>query len=404
MPKNDLDAFLREAVSLGASDLHLSPGLPPTVRIDGQLAPLDRPVVTADRAEALISSILTGEQRARLARDLELDLAYSLPEGGRFRANAYFGRGAPGAAFRSIPATVPELGELGLPPVVAGLTEVPRGIVLVTGPTGSGKSTTLAAMIDRINRTRSVHVVTVEDPTEYLHAHKKSVITQREVERDTRSFSRALRQALRQDPDEFLHRDRNCIINQREVGQDTASFKRALRRVLRQDPDVILVGEMRDLETIALAVTAAETGQLVLATLHTQSAPQTVDRIIDVFPSHQQRQVRTQLANTLQAVVSQTLVRRRGGGRVAACEVLAATPGIRNMIRDAKTHQIPSAMQTGAEAGMRTMNAALAQLVRDGLVAPEDAEAHSGDTEELRRLAGPARNSPRDGLRASSGR
>ena len=367
MSKSDLDAFLRETVALGASDLHLSPGLPPTVRVDGQLVPLDRPVLTADGAQALISSILTGEQRERLAHDLELDLAYSLPEGGRFRANAYFGRGAPGAAFRSIPATVPELEELGLPAVVAELTEIPRGIVLVTGPTGSGKSTTLAAMIGKINRTRRVHVVTVEDPIEYLHAPGKSIITQREVERDTRSFSRALRQAL------------------------------------RQDPDVILVGEMRDLETIALAVTAAETGQLVFATLHTQSAPQTVDRIIDVFPPHQQRQVRTQLANTLQAVVSQTLVRRRGGGRVAACEVLVATPGIRNMIRDAKTHQIPSAMQTGAETGMRTMNAALARLIRDGLVAPEDAEAHSVDAEELRRLAGPVRADPRGGLRASSG-
>ena len=265
----------------------------------------------------------------------------------------YFQRGPLGAAFRTVPSEIKSLGELGLPKVVEDLTEKPRGLVLVTGPTGSGKSTTLAAMIDKINETREEHIMSVEDPIEFLHHHKK------------------------------------CIVNQREVNQDTKSFAQALKHVLRQDPDVILVGEMRDLETISLAVTAAETGHLVFGTLHTQDAPQTVDRVIDVFPPHQQHQIRTQLANALQGIITQTLIPRRGGeGRVVACEVLVPTPGVRNLIREGKNHQIYSAMQTGGQFGMQTMDAALVDLVRRGLVSREEAERRSSNPDELRRLAG----------------
>jgi twitching motility protein PilT len=267
--------------------------------------------------------------------------------------NVYFQKGSLGAAFRTIPHDIKSLSELGLPQSVKDLTEKPRGLVLVTGPTGSGKSTTLASMIDRINETRNEHIMSVEDPIEFLHSHKK------------------------------------CIVNQREVNQDTKSFAQALKHVLRQDPDVILVGEMRDLETISLAVTAAETGHLVFGTLHTQDAPQTVDRIIDVFPSHQQDQIRTQLANALQGVITQTLIPRRdGGGRAVAAEVLVPTPGVRNLIREGKNHQIYSAMQTGGKFGMQTMDASLVELLRRGIISREEAEKRSSNPEELRRLAG----------------
>lgn len=338
-------------MACGASDLHLTPDLPPMVRVDGKLRPLDRQPLTSDAARGLLFGALSQGQRDRLEMDLELDFGLSCGRS-RFRGNAYFARGAAGAVFRAVPERVPGLDELRLPAVVGEMTRASMGLILVTGPTGSGKTTTLAAMIGEINATREEHIVSVEDPIEFVHQHKRSVVTQREVERDTRSFARALRQ------------------------------------VLRQDPDVILVGEMRDLETISLTMTAAETGHLVLATLHTQDAPQTVDRVVDVFPPHQQGQVRAQLAGVLRAVVSQTLLPRRGGGRVVACEVLVATPGVRNLIRESKTHQIRSAIQTGRRHGMQTMDASLAELVRAGLTLPEDAARHAGDPEEFRRLAG----------------
>jgi twitching motility protein PilT len=348
-----LSDYLFDAITMGASDLHITAGLPPMVRINGQVQPLDYPPLTPNVTRDMIYDILSNEQRQRLENDWELDFSYSLPRTARFRVNVYFQRGSLGAAFRAVPDVIKSISELGLPETVEDMTEKPRGLVLVTGPTGSGKSTTLAAMIDRINETRHEHIMSVEDPIEFLHSHKK------------------------------------CIVNQREVNQDTRSFAQALKHVLRQDPDVILVGEMRDLETISLAVTAAETGHLVFGTLHTQDAPQTVDRIIDVFPPHQQHQVRAQLANALQGIITQTLIPRKDGqGRAVACEVLVPTPGVRNLIREAKNHQIYSAMQTGAKHGMQTMDAALVELVRRGVITEAEAEKRSSSPEELRRLAG----------------
>src|SRR4051794_34715021 len=289
----------------------------------------------------------------RFERDRQLDFAYSIPGAARFRVNAYQQRLAVGAAFRAIPTQIPALDTLGLPPGIKELVKKPRGLVLVTGPTGSGKSTTLAAMLDVINETREEHIMTIEDPIEFLHGHKR------------------------------------CIVNQRELGSDAQSFGAALKAALRQDPDVILVGEMRDLETIHTALTAAETGHLVFATLHTQDAPQTIDRIIDVFPSEQQGQVRTQLAVALQGVITQQLLPTAdGSSRVAACEVLVPTPAVRNLIREGKTHQIYSTMQTGSQSGMQTMDAALATLVREGQITRAVAEARSSTPEELRRLLG----------------
>jgi twitching motility protein PilT len=344
--------YLLDAVRMGASDLHVTAGLPPMVRVSGSVRPLDYEPLTPNATRDIIYDILSNDQRQRLESEWELDFSYSLPRTARFRVNVYFQRGSLGAAFRTIPHEIVSLEELGLPKAVDGLTEKPRGLVLVTGPTGSGKSTTLAAMIDRINQTRYEHIMSVEDPIEFLHSHKR------------------------------------CIVNQREVNQDTKSFARALKHVLRQDPDVILVGEMRDLETISLAVTAAETGHLVFGTLHTQDAPQTVDRIIDVFPPHQQHQIRAQLANALQGIITQTLIPRRdGSGRVVACEVLVPTPGVRNLIRESKNHQIYSAMQTGGKVGMQTMDAALVELVRGGLISRGEAEKRSSNPDELNRLA-----------------
>ncbi len=351
--ENGLGDLLIEMLEAGASDLHLTAGSPPVIRVDGDVRPLDHPSLTPAATRDLVYDILTDEQRRRLENDWELDFSYSVPGAARFRVNVYFQRGALGAAFRAIPHEIKSLDKLGLPAAMESLTEKPRGLVLVTGPTGSGKSTTLAAMIDRINETRSGHIMSIEDPIEFLHRHKR------------------------------------CIVNQREVSSDTRSFAAALRHVLRQDPDVILVGEMRDLETISLAVTAAETGHLVFGTLHTQDAPQTVDRIVDVFPPHQQGQVRAQLANALQGIITQTLLKRRDGrGRVVACEVLVATPGVRNLIREGKNHQLYSAMQTGGKFGMQTLDAALAGLVRQGLVSPEEAGRHAANPDELRRLTG----------------
>jgi twitching motility protein PilT len=353
MIQTGLNDYLFDAIREGASDLHITVGLPPMVRVNGEVQPLDYPPLTANVTRELVYDILSNDQRQRLENDWELDFSYTLPRTARFRVNVYFQKGTLGAAFRTIPQEVLSLHKLGLPRAVEDMTEKPRGLVLVTGPTGSGKSTTLAAMIDKINETKNEHIMSVEDPIEFLHNHKK------------------------------------CIVNQREVNQDTKSFAQALKHVLRQDPDVILVGEMRDLETISLAVTAAETGHLVFATLHTQDAPQTVDRIIDVFPPHQQHQIRAQLANALQGIITQTLIPRQDGtGRVVACEVLAPTPGVRNLIREGKNHQIYSAMQTGGKFGMQTMDAALVGLVRRGRISQEEAEKRSSNPEELRRLAG----------------
>ncbi len=347
-----LNDYLMDAIDAGASDLHITVGLPPMIRVSGQVQPLDYEPLQPNTTREAIYEILSDDQRQRLENNWELDFSYSLPRIARFRVNVYFQRSSIGAAFRTIPHEVKSFDELGLPKSVEQMTERPRGLILVTGPTGSGKSTTLASMIDKINEERREHIMSVEDPIEFLHRHKQ------------------------------------CIVNQREVNQDTKSFAEALKHVLRQDPDVILVGEMRDLETISLAVTAAETGHLVFGTLHTQDAPQTVDRIIDVFPAHQQSQIRTQLANALQGVITQTLIPKREGGRAVACEVLVPTPGVRNLVREGKNHQIYSAMQTGGKFGMQTMDAALVELVRRGVISREEAKKRARDPEELDRLAG----------------
>ena len=330
----DFADVLLEVIDRRASDLHITAGAPPMVRVRGRLVPMDGfPVLTPNDTREIVYSILSEGQRQKFENNWQLDFAYQIPGRGRFRVNAYFQRSAVGAAFRLIPFEVVPLETLGLPPVVADFANKPRGLVLVTGPTGSGKSTTLASLIDVINATREEHIMTIEDPIEFLHHHKK------------------------------------CIVNQRELGSDAISFGDALKAALRQDPDVILVGEMRDLETIGTAMTAAETGHLVFATLHTQDTPQTIDRIIDVFPPEQQGQVRAQLSVALQGIMTQTLLPTAdGAGRCVAAEVLVPTPAVRNLIREAKTHQIYSVLQTGASHGMQTMDASLAQLVRAGKV------------------------------------
>lgn len=347
----DIADILTDVVELGASDLHLAVGLPPMVRLDGDLKQLEYPVLAAQQTRELIYSILNQDQRQKLETDWEVDLSYSLYGRARFRVNAYFERGSLSAALRTVPMNIKTVEELGLPQVVHSFCHKPRGFILVTGPTGSGKSTTLAAIIDEINQKRSDHIVTIEDPIEFLHEHK------------------------------------GCVVNQREVGTDTKAFPVALRSALRQDPDIILIGEMRDLETIQIALTAAETGHLVFATLHTQDAPQTIDRMIDVFPPHQQEQIRVQIAATLEGVVTQQLLpKTTGQGRVAACEVLITTPAVRNLIREGKTHQLYTVMQTGAQQGMQTMNAALAYLVRKGDITKELALRRSSSPEDLNRL------------------
>ncbi len=350
-------ALLRLVIERGASDLHLKVKNPPVLRINGRLVPLDdHPPFEPAPLQSLIESMLTEEQRETFRRDLELDFGYSVPGLSRFRVNVFQQRGIMGAAIRTIPMKTPTIAELGLPPGVDRFAELPRGLVLVTGPTGSGKSTTLAALINHVNHHRSCHIVTIEDPIEYLHA------------------------------------DHKCIIDQREVGADTHSFAHALRHVLRQDPDVILIGEMRDLETIATAITAAETGHLVFATLHTMSAAQAVERIVDVFPPYQQEQVRMQLSLSLEGVLSQALLPRRDGrGRVAAVEVLRVTPAVRNLVREGKTFQLPSAIQSGAREGMQSLNQALRKLVEDGLVSYEEAVARATSAEEFDQLLGRTR-------------
>ena len=346
--------LLATLLEVGGSDLHLTAGIPPVVRVNGELERLDKyPLLTPRALQAMIYAILPQKLRERFEQELELDMSYSLPGQARFRVNVYQQRDALGAAFRLIPYEIKKLDELGLPGVVADLARFPRGFVVVTGPTGSGKSTTLAGMVDVVNEERAGHIMTVEDPIEFLHKHKR------------------------------------CIVNQREVGADTHGFGQALKHVLRQDPDVILVGEMRDLETISTAITAAETGHLVFATLHTQDAPQTIDRIIDVFPPHQQQQVRVQLATTLQGVVTQQLIQTADGmGRVAAAEVLVTTPAIRNLIREGKVHQIYSAMQAGGRYGMQTMDMSIAAHVKAGRISQQAAFERCHDPEELQRLVG----------------
>ncbi|WP_306298836.1 type IV pilus twitching motility protein PilT [Cellulomonas iranensis] len=350
----EIDDVLRELVRLGGSDVHLTSGAPPMVRMSGSLRPMEQFATMApDTLRRSLYSILSQKQREQFEEVLELDFSYAVRNVARFRVNVYQQRESVGAAFRVIPYEIKPLEALGVPPVVGTFAGLPRGLVLVTGPTGSGKSTTLAAIIDLANRTREDHIMTVEDPIEFLHRHKKS------------------------------------LINQREVGADTHSFANALKHVLRQDPDIILVGEMRDLETISVALTAAETGHLVFATLHTQDAAQTIDRVIDVFPSGQQAQVRTQLAGAIQGVVCQTLCKRADGpGRAVATEVMVATPAIRNLIREGKTHQIYSAMQAGAQQGMHTMDQHLAELVKTGKISYEVGLEKCHHVEDFNRLAG----------------
>ena len=345
-----IELLLDEVLRKDASDLHLQVGLPPMIRVDGALSKvsgcddLDQPTV-----ERLIFSILDDEQRQIFLKDKEFDFSFAYGTLGRFRVNAFHERGNMAAALRLIPSKIRTIQELGLPPIVSKFAEFPRGLVLVTGPTGSGKSTTLAAIIDKINSESSHHIITIEDPIEYTHSSKKSVIVQREVHYDTFSFGAALRSSL------------------------------------RQDPAIVLIGEMRDLETISAAITIAETGHLVFATLHTNSAAQSIDRMIDVFPPHQQPQVRAQLANILMAICSQRLVPTIGGGRVAAAEILMANPAVRNIIREGKSHQLDAVIQTGADQGMQTMDRTLAGLVQSGVITYEEAKNYAVDLGELER-------------------
>ena len=341
--------LLKIMIEKGASDLHITTASPPRLRVDGKLVPLDHPPLTPVETKSLCYSILTDAQKHKFEEHSELDLSFGVKGLSRFRGNVFMQRGAVAGAFRTIPFEIKTFKDLGLPEVMNELVKKPRGLILCTGPTGSGKSTTLAAMIDRINSERYEHIITVEDPIEYLHGHKK------------------------------------CLINQREVSADTASFKDALKYVLRQDPDVVLIGEMRDLETIEAALTVSETGHLTLATLHTNSAVQTINRIIDVFPAHQQEQIRVQLSFVLEAVLSQQLMAKKSGkGRVLAVELLIPNPAIRNLIREDKVHQIYSTMQTGqTKFGMQTMNQSLIELYTKGHISYEDAIGRSPVPEEL---------------------
>jgi twitching motility protein PilT len=356
-------------VETRASDVHLTPGFPPAIRDKGKIKPMEGfPVLNGQQTREIVYGILNDDQRKRFENNQQLDFAYAIPGVARFRVNCFFQRGSVSAAFRLVPQEIPALDTLGVPQVLRDLTRRPRGFVLVTGPTGSGKSTTLAAMIDVINSEREDHILTIEDPIEFLHRHKRS------------------------------------IVNQREIGSDAPDFALGLRAALRQDPDVILVGEMRDLETISTALTAAETGHLVFATLHTQSTSQTVDRIIDVFPPEQQGQVRTQLSIALQGIVTQQLLPTVDGkGRVVACEVLIPTPAIRNLIREGKTHQIYGALQTSGAVGMQTMDADLARLVRTGKISRSLAEQRAAVPEELSRLLGGAPPSAAQAATATDG-
>jgi twitching motility protein PilT len=350
--KFSLHQLLKTMVEKGASDLHITTGTPPLLRIDGSIVPLKLPALGPVETKQLCFTVLTEEQRAAFEKHNELDLSFGVKGLSRFRANIFMQRGHVAGAFRTIPFKILSFEELGLPPIIAEFANRPSGLVLVTGPTGSGKSTTLAAILDKINAEQRLHIMTVEDPIEYLHGHKLS------------------------------------IVNQREVGTDTEGFKQALKYVLRQDPDVVLIGEMRDLETIEAALTISETGHLVFATLHTNSAVSTINRIIDVFPPHQQSQIRSKLSFVLQGVVSQQLIPRHDTpGRVLALEVLVPNPAVRNLIREDKVHQIYSAMQVGQERyGMQTLNQSLFSLYQRRLISSEEAMARSVETEELRMM------------------
>src|SRR5688572_1386940 len=346
-----IEILLEEVIKKKASDLHLQVGLPPMLRVDGALAPVTgAETLTEEGVEALVFAILDEDQKQILLKDKEFDFSFAFGDLGRFRVNAFHERGNLAAALRLIPNEILSTEQLGLPQVVQKFADYPRGLVLVTGPTGSGKSTTLAALIHKINSERAAHIVTIEDPIEFTHKSIKSVIAQREVHYDTYSFSAALRSTL------------------------------------RQDPDVVLIGEMRDLETIAAAITIAETGHLVFATLHTNSAAQSIDRMIDVFPPHQQPQIRAQLSNILMAICSQRLIPALGGGRIAAAEILVATPAVRNIIREGKTHQLDAVIQTGAEYGMQSMDKTLVQLIHEGTISYDEAKNFAVDIEELDRL------------------
>ena len=345
-----LDDLLSEVTERGASDLHLAVGLPPMLRVDGSLQRTKYRPMGPNDTQRMIYDILTNEQVEKFERTKELDFSYGVKGIGRFRVNVYRQRGSVGAALRAIPDQIPTFEQLGLPAILRDLSKKHSGLILVTGPTGSGKSTTIACMIDTINSEYPVHIMTMEDPIEYLHRHKRA------------------------------------MVNQRELGQDTDAFDNALRAVLREDPDIILIGEMRDLETIAAALTLAETGHLVFGTLHTRCAPQTIDRVVDVFPPHQQDQIRVQLSNTIEAVVAQQLLPRQGGGRCAAIEVMVATSAIRNLIREGKTYQIYSALETGAQFGMQTMDKQLAEMQRLGQITQDEALARAIDRENLKRL------------------
>ena len=347
-----LNELLKQMVEQGGSDLHITTNSPPMVRVDGVLKPLNHPAMTPAETKQVAYSILTDNQKHRLEETLEIDFSFGLKSLARFRANVYHQRGAIAAAFRQIPYEIRSFRELGLPPVLEKTCEKPRGLVLVTGPTGSGKSTTLAAMLDKVNRERHEHIVTIEDPVEYLHSHK------------------------------------NCLVNQRELHADTHGFANALRSVLRQDPDVVLIGEMRDLETVEAALRIAETGHLTFATLHTNSAAQTINRIIDIFPAHQQSQIRTQLSFVLEGIVCQSLLPRASGkGRALAMEVLVPNSAIRNLIREDKVHQIYGMMQTGqAKYGMQTFNQSLASLYFKRMITLQTALARSSYQDELQDL------------------
>ena len=359
----NLYQLLQTMIEKGASDLHITRGTPPQIRVDGDLAPLNLPPLTPAETKQLIYSVLTDAQKHKFEEENELDFSFGLKGLSRFRANVFMQRGAVAAALRTIPFKIMTFDELGLPAVVRDLVKKPRGLVLVTGPTGSGKSTTLATMIDTINCERHEHIVTIEDPIEFLHPHKK------------------------------------CLVNQREVNSDTKSFKTALKYILRQDPDVVLIGELRDLETIEAALTIAETGHLTLATLHTNSCAQTINRIIDVFPPFQQSQVRAQLSFVLEGVMSQQLMSKASGqGRVLALEIMVPNPAIRNLIREDKVHQIYSTMQTGqSKYGMQTMNQSLFDLYSRRLITHDDAMNRSSNVEELMTMMGRSGMAPQPG-------
>jgi twitching motility protein PilT len=347
---SDIVDLLRMTSERRASDLILTVGLPPMLRLDGEWQPTEHDNLTSNDTRRLLYTMMDEKKQRDFEERRELDFSFSLTGHGRFRVNAFFQRGAIGGVLRTIPSEILSFDKMGLPQVIADVAKQPRGLVLVTGPTGSGKSTTLAAMLDMVNATERKHIMTIEDPIEFFHTHKRS------------------------------------IINQRELGEDTKSFERALRAVLRQAPDVILVGEMRDFETIGAAVTAAETGHLVMGTLHTNSAPEAVDRIIDVFPEAQQAQVRVQLANNLQAILTQQLIPKQGGGRALAYEFLVATPAVRNLIREGKTHQILSAIQMGGQHGMQTMDACLAEMHLKRVITYDTGITRAVDAKEFARL------------------